>query len=325
MVLYMHMTPLPLETNEVKAPATLPTFRTLFKRSWQWVFSDWKRLLLCAVLILGTLGASLAAELLNPAAGTAVGAPVTAFLPVMIASVLSMVLSMVVYTYLAVRIVMPVNYIARDAVALTKKFFLPFTIVTLAMSLMMVLGFFALIIPGLLLMAYLSLAPWAVVAEGLQGKSALLRSVDLVRNRFWYVTIQYVLLGLVFLPLILIALGIALASTWYFLMGGPASWWLVPVYVILFLVLYVLPLVFALRFSYEVHQSLVATYVPATKTWWWQGGLFSAVYVIALIVASVVLIGSVANYYFLGQQVPTDDFKFEAAELEALKESYDIQ
>ncbi|MFM2423870.1 MAG: hypothetical protein RLZZ70_257 [Candidatus Parcubacteria bacterium] len=318
------MTPIPLDAAVDQSNAVLPKFGTLFKNSWRWVFADPQRLLLLAGLLLLTMVVSIGVEFLNPPAGTAIGG-VADFMPVMIGSVLSMILSMVVYTYLATRIALPVNFVPTDAVAMTKRYFVPFVIVTLAMSFMIVLGFLALIIPGVLLMVYLSIVPWVVIAEGLQGKAALLRSVDIVRNRFWYVTLQFFLLGLVFLPIFLLALGIVLASTWYFLMGGAASWWLIPVYVALFFVVYALPMLIALRFSYELYRGLVATYVPVANSWWWQGGLFTVLYVLSLIVAGVVLIGSVANYYFVGQEVPEEDFMFDAAQLEALETTYDIQ
>lgn len=299
------MTPLPLETTVnaavTTAPVALPKFSTLFKNSWRWLFGDIKRLVVLIAALLLAVIASIGVELFNPAYGSTYPLTFTDFIPLLLVSCVSFIFTMVMYTLVVTAVALPVNFTWSDVWVKTKKLVWPLMVVVFALSLMVMLGLFALLIPGLALMLYLYVAPWVVVEEEMTGKQALLRSVDLVRNRFWYVGGQLLLLGLVFLPVIILAMAIAIGSAYFFLMGAGSD---VSIALIIigftsaFIILYALPMLLSLRFMYELYRGLVVSYVPQTRPLWWQGGLFSVVYGLALGLTAVILFFILAAPWF---------------------------
>jgi competence protein ComGC len=67
-------------------------------------------------------------------------------------------------------------------------------------------GFFMLIIPGILFAVWYSFAAIVLVAEGAKGMSALRKSKEYVRGRFDEIFVRFLLLGLLYVPIILLGL-----------------------------------------------------------------------------------------------------------------------
>jgi hypothetical protein len=84
-----------------------------------------------------------------------------------------------------------------------------------------ILGTFALVVPGLILVARWALVVPLIVVGGASWRQALARSNDLVRGRTWEVIAIFVVLTLIGAALVALPLLVA-----YFLIGGVVGAWL---------------------------------------------------------------------------------------------------
>lgn len=64
-------------------------------------------------------------------------------------------------------------------------------------SIFLMLWFLLLIVPGIIMSIYYSLVPWIFIIEGLRNRSAMRRSKELIKGRWWLV------FGRIFLPILI--------------------------------------------------------------------------------------------------------------------------
>ncbi len=119
----------------------------------------------------------------------------------------------------------------KRAFFVAKKSTWGFVVVGMSVALFIVLWSLLFIIPGLIMMIFYSMAPWAYFYEGFTGISALKRSKELVKGYFWALVVRYGVIIIsfiivVYLPFILID-SMAFAELWS-VIGNIASFLLVP-------------------------------------------------------------------------------------------------
>lgn len=153
--------------------------------------------------------------------------------------------------------------------------FVPFAVTSMMAYGAMAVGFLLLIVPGIILSAYIIPITWVMVSEKLSYRTAVLRSIDLVRGRWWYVTWKISLALIVALLCVLGALLLALVVSplffTLFLLEGTLAIVLAAVTAgVSYITLIGLLTMFLMRFSYELYESLKANYLPHEKNLWWQ-------------------------------------------------------
>jgi len=120
-------------------------------------------------------------------------------LPLIVGAAVTMVLSiwMQAVTYESVRKVfsgesLEIKITLKTGWAKTWKFFL----VSLALMLIVALGFILLIIPGIIFLVWFSFSQLIVITEGLGVRASLARSKELVKGRFWPVLGRFIVFAL---------------------------------------------------------------------------------------------------------------------------------
>lgn len=126
-----------------------------------------------------------------------------------LASFVSLLLSGILtaaLTYVFVRVFRGESFTVGSALQFVAAKIVPITVFTIVTAILIVLGFFALIIPGFILIIIFSLGIPAIIEEDLSGLDAIRRSFRIISGN-WGVALAVVLLGLVITVLISALLG----------------------------------------------------------------------------------------------------------------------
>lgn len=304
-----------IEPEQPQVAKGLPSFGTLWGRSWSFVGANfWRLMLVSGVSVLLSMPPIVMSLYLQTLVDGGESRELVVYGLAGVSTVLFLAGSMLTLAVMSVTTVSGHSIAVKNVIHEVLRLLVPLSVVTFLVYAVIIAGFLFLIIPGLVLMILLLPAMWVVVAEGLTARAALERSMALVSGRLWSVAWRFSLVLFVVCLAFMVALMVVLMLFPLFFMLSMLDLLAVTVVggALLFVgytILSGLLGFFFLRFMYELYLGLVATVAPAARSWW-QGRVLSVLLPIGMVFAALYILASPYLTVEDMKNVPIEEMEF---------------